>query len=655
MTRRGLLGFAITAGLWAAVGTSARTPQGQGAAGAAQVPTFRSRIDSVSVDVSVSDKQGRPVVDLQASDFEIRESKQLQKVEAFKLIRVDDAAPPDPMRTTLSDQDQERELARDGTRLIVVYLDDYHTSKVNALRIRAQLARFISGLGGNDLVALMAPLTPAASLVFAYNHAVDARTVSAFEGRKYDYTPRNAVEAQYQQLPADQIEQMRNRTVLTSLEALTTYLGIVRDGRKMVLFVSEGLQPSVPASVTFGPPSPAALTSSNALDIQLGLERVYRAAARANVSISVLDPRGLAMTEGMPADPVAMEQDRQALRDTADQLRTLAGQTDGRAMVGTNDPQPGLQQMTRDLSAYYLLGYTPTSPHDGKFHEIQVKVNRKDVEVHARKGYWARTEDEIAKASAPAKPAVPRDVVEALGTLSSAGDSADHRLVHAWMGAARGASDKAVVTLVWETASATPPAEPADRVDHVTVTATSIYGDTLFNGRVAADAQAGRPTGRVTFEAPAGAVRARVVAENAKGLRLEDQDVTLDVPDVAAGNPVITAPAVYRGRTVRDIQLLRADASAVPAVTREFSRTERLLLRFQVYGPAGVAPAVTMQLLNREGGVMAALPPPTATADHGYEADIGLGPFPAGTFVIEIDADFAGTKTRTLLAIRVTG
>jgi hypothetical protein len=130
MTRRGVLGFAIAAGLWAAVGTSARTPQGQGTAGTAQQPTFRSRIDSVSVDVSVSDKQGRPVVDLQASDFEIRESKQLQKVEAFKLIRVDDAAPPDPMRTTLSDQDQERELARDGTRLIVIYLDDYHTSKV---------------------------------------------------------------------------------------------------------------------------------------------------------------------------------------------------------------------------------------------------------------------------------------------------------------------------------------------------------------------------------------------------------------------------------------------------------------------------------------------------------------------------------------------
>ena len=67
-----------------------------------------------------------------------------------------------------------------------------------------------------------------------------------------------------------------------------------------------------------------------------------------------------------------------------------ADQTDGRAIVGRNDPIPELQRMVRDASAYYLLGYTSTvAARDGKFHEIQVRVKRPNVEVRARKGYWA--------------------------------------------------------------------------------------------------------------------------------------------------------------------------------------------------------------------------------------------------------------------------
>jgi len=82
----------------------------------------------------------------------------------------------------------------------------------------------------------------------------------------------------------------------------------------------------------------------------------------------------------------------------------------------------------------------------------------------------------------------------------------------------------------------------------------------------------------------------------------------------------------------------------MPAVTREFSRTERLLLRFQVYGPAGATAAVTMQLLNQQGIVMAALPSPTATTNNAYEAEVGLGPLPAGSYLIEIDAISAGRR-----------
>jgi hypothetical protein len=40
-----------------------------------QRPTFVARIDAVSVDVIVTDRQGRPVTDLTADDFEVTENK----------------------------------------------------------------------------------------------------------------------------------------------------------------------------------------------------------------------------------------------------------------------------------------------------------------------------------------------------------------------------------------------------------------------------------------------------------------------------------------------------------------------------------------------------------------------------------------------------
>src|SRR5690242_13619131 len=52
----------------------------------AQGPTFRGGVDSVIVDAVVTDKQGRPVTNLTADDFEIRESGKPQTIQTFKLI-----------------------------------------------------------------------------------------------------------------------------------------------------------------------------------------------------------------------------------------------------------------------------------------------------------------------------------------------------------------------------------------------------------------------------------------------------------------------------------------------------------------------------------------------------------------------------------------
>jgi VWFA-related protein len=624
-------------------------------------PTFRTRIDSVSVDVTVTDKQGRPVTDLTAADFEIKEAGKVQTIDQFKLVSVDEADPRPPYRDITSLQDQAREAADERNRLFIIFLDDYHVRRQNSLRVRQQLARFVSGLTPRDLVAIIYPLTPMSAATFTRNHDGTAAAIMKFDGRKYDYTPKNLYEERYQNQPPELLERMRNDLTLSGLENACIFMGTLREGRKTILFVSEGLSGTLPSGVnTTGTPYLPGATPSqsqsffSSTQLLSQMQDVFSSANRANTSLYTLDPRGLATGEFDIADKVAYEQDKMVLNESLDSLRILADQTDGRAIVNRNDPMPELNRMIRELSAYYLLGYTSSvAPRDGKFHPIQVRLKRQGLEIRARKGYWAYSPEEIEKASAPSKPGPPRDVSAALETMATIVEPGSRRTLNLWLGARRGPGEKAVVTLVWE-ANGTP-ADPSEAIDRVTIVAHSISGDTLHSGPVARDPALARPGGVVTFEAPAGAMQVRATAESARGHRLDSEEMTYSVPDFTATGPITSEPQVFRGRTAREIQDIRAAAAPVPTTARQFSRTERLLLRFDAYGPGGTTPALTMRLLNQMGDPIADLPAPTVSSGATFESSIPLGGLPPGDYIIEIVAKAADDTSKRLLAIRITG
>ena len=161
----------------------------------------------------------------------------------------------------------------------------------------------------------------------------------------------------------------------------------------------------------------------------------------------------------------------------------LADNTDGRAILNRNDLAVGMQQIIRDSSAYYLLGYTSTqAPTDGKFHKIEVKVARRGVDVRARKGYWAFTAADAARALAPPKPEAPTAVTAALNAIA---EPARGRPARFWIGTGKGENGLTRVTFAWEPV---PPAlgerretEPAARVSLI---ASATDGSPLFRGRV---------------------------------------------------------------------------------------------------------------------------------------------------------------------------
>jgi hypothetical protein len=344
------------------------------------------------------------------------------------------------------------------------------------------------------------------------------------------------------------------------------------------------------------------------------------------------------------------------LNEAIDSLRILSDQTDGHAIIGTNDPLPELKKMVKELSSYYLLSYTSTlAPRDGKFHEIQVKVNRKDIDVRARKGYWAYTEEEIRKSNAPPKPGPPEEVAEALDALANVVEPTTRRTVGVWFGVVRGETERPQVTVVWEATSAASETL-AGQPEQVSLLVTASNGDVVFRGAVPRDPAAFRPTGRVTFLAPAGSLRIKIAVENARGQRLDNEDVNQVVPDFTATGASITEPLVFRARTAREVATLRESITAMPVVARQFSRSERLFLRFDAYGPVGLTPQVTMRLLNRKGDPMQNSPLPTPTVKgNTFEVDFGLSNLPQGDYLIEIAATTGAERSVKLLGIRVTG
>jgi hypothetical protein len=84
----------------------------------------------------------------------------------------------------------------------------------------------------------------------------------------------------------------------------------------------------------------------------------------------------------------------------SDIAETMATETGGHAVLNTNDYEAGITQVFRENSSYYLLGFQPTNTKaDGKLRRVEVKVNRPDVEVRARNGYYAPEPIKVAEAA----------------------------------------------------------------------------------------------------------------------------------------------------------------------------------------------------------------------------------------------------------------
>jgi len=585
----------------------------------------------VRIDVSAFDARGRFVDKLSAADFELREDGQPQTIDAVRLVRSAGGgaggAAGDVEVTAAaitSESDEQAEAQRPGARLFAIYLDEYHVSPGEpADRVREALTRFVDReIGPRDLVVVMKPLDSLLAIRLSHDRDAARAAIASFAGRKGDYTARNEYEQNYMASTPAAIAQTRSQVALSALNALAVHLGWASpDARKTLIVVSEGL---------------AHVGRRRGLSLPT-LESIVRSADRFNVSVYPVDPSG-----EPPADGEA---------DEADALRTLASETDGRAVFSDGDLDPAFGRIAADASAYYLITYRSPKKIDGHFHEIQLRVKRRGVQLRSRKGYWASSPDDLLRAEFLAREALPKKpvVLEPPRHLSP--------LILPWFGSERGAAGKTRVTFVWE-----PVRAPGDRrtrvAARVELTALGEDDAPVFQGAVlptggsAADGPDAKV--RAVFEVPPGRLRLRMSIEDA-GRQVIDSDVR----DVSIRNlaktVVLGTPEVLRARTARDFKALESDPNAAPVAAREFSRTERLLIRVSGYGPGADRPTISARLLSRFGQPVRDLAvEPPRNADGPSQIDLPLAGFAVGEYSLELTATSKAGEAKDLVGFRIT-
>lgn len=567
-----------------------------------QPPVFRSGTDVIRVDATVIDRRGNPVTTLTADDFEVFDGGHPQPITSFKLVEASGRAPDDDMSLEIRNPGHAAaEAARDDVRVFLIFWDEYHIAPfVNTTRARDALTDVVlKAFGPTDLVALMEPLLPLDAIRFTRDRRDLARQVHELRGRRGLYfPPRSDVEAAHLR-EMRYIEPIRMQVSVTAVKAAAAHLGTLRDGRKSLIVVSEGLQ------------APS--------DVMLDLIRL---ANDSNTAIYVVDPRGLQVQGGLSMF-----------------LQTIAYGTGGEPLT-SNDIPAAFARVVRQSSAFYLLGYSMSNtPMDGRFHDIKVRVKRPGLDVRSRAGYWAPRATEVARAKAAAAAAVPRPEVSA--AMSALAARSSPRVVDLWAGTLRGADGQARVAVAWTPRDAQTDSLPV--AAQVSVTATSASG-TSFDGPI--------DSGGTAFAAPPGPLRLAATIRDNAGAVIDRDVMVVAVPDPAATALAVTTPVVYRARNPAELRAIAAETTPPVYAGRDFVRTDRLLVFFSTLGAADIG-RVGATLMTAAGVKLTDLPVQPDPRRRGYLIDLPLSTLARGEFVVSIDASRGDDRAEALVAIRV--
>lgn len=315
-------------------------------------PVFPAETELVTVDAVVLNRQGGPVAGLRASDFSLSEDGVRQEIVSFEAVqRPAPTGPLGPLEVAPPPRVSSNRAAKAGsTRTFLVVFDDLHMGPAEAARARGAVAPLLQSAAEGDRVSL-----------------VTTSGTSWWHARMPD--GREGLLGIVQRLRGRAETRDDDDALRGTLEVLVHALASLGGGRgrKSVLLVSGGFAYD---------PTFAGL-----------LRQAVTEAWRVNAVIYFVDARGL-----VALPPSGTREGSQSvgspLTGSAGSA-SLAWDTGGFAVEGSNDLADGARAIARESLSYYLLGYVPPERGRVGFRHIEVKVAREGVRVRARRGYYA--------------------------------------------------------------------------------------------------------------------------------------------------------------------------------------------------------------------------------------------------------------------------
>ena len=633
-------------------------------------PTFRSEINYVQLPVRVLDADGQFVSGLTQTDFQVLEDGKPQTISAFSAVDIpfipaDSTVPAAPLARL--DAVASNEAPQVDGRAYLFVLDDFSAEAGDTLKVRNLMHGFIrERLSANDLAAITI-VGGARSQNFTRNRQLLHDAVDRFVGDRDDDTQMEMPETGS---VLGDIAALRRQQTLNGITRMAEWLGSIRGRRKSLVLITS---------------SPICSLASD--DCREPLQHALRVTMQSDVSIYVLDPRGLDPSRRSRAENsnpnsryipeigyseasngaaarAAFAEMRTGLRGPLDGARYLAEESGGLAVVNTNDLQRGFDRIVHDASSYYLLGYHSTNTRsDGKFRRNQVTVARRGVRVVHRNGYFAARQARLggSKEQDPATPpaTAKSTIVEQLRDLarSPLPVSAMPLRVSAtpFLSAANRARVAVVVEMPFEGLR---PATENGRyrlniglsIGFYDRDGKSVGGDEPnidLNIPVDAAPKVTRNGMRIVsrIEVPPGAYRFWVGAvQPASGLRgsvMTEIDIPdFDKPSLALSGIAVSSTDARRIYTARTDDLLNDIFGGPPVAHREFSVDSDLWLYGEIYdhrsGGGEVTAEVTVK--SADGEVVHHAPVEAAPVQFGHLARIPLKDIGTGSFVATIEA-----------------
>jgi len=366
-------------------------------------PAIRATTELVLVNVVARDKRGNLVRDLKPQDFTVLEDGQKQQVASFDFENIDELALAQQAMATVSGtsgrapsavagQSTERAADARDRRLILLFFDFSAMDPEQIDRAVDAARKYVNTkMQSADLIAMVSLSTNMRlDLDFTDEKARILATLKGYNsssGQGFDNGSTGSAEGSAETSGAFTADDTDYNTFnadrkLLALQSIIQSVGKLSQ-KKSLIYFSNGI-------------------SQSGVDNQSALRAATAAAVKANVAIYPLDVRGLqALPGGGEAQNASLHgqsaytgasvlNDLNSNAATQETLSTLAADTGGKAFFDSNDFSGVFSQVQKDTSAYYILGYT-SSNHmkDGRFRHIKVVVNRPDLKLDYRAGYYA--------------------------------------------------------------------------------------------------------------------------------------------------------------------------------------------------------------------------------------------------------------------------